>query len=235
MPGHAVPRGRAAAARTENFYYAQEDELFAAAERDGLHLERAPLAHGHRLRRRQRDEHGPDARRRTRRSAASRDRRFVFPGSETQWNGLTDMTDAGLLAEQMLWAATDAGRRGRGVQHRQRRRLPLALAVAAARRVLRRGVGGLTTTRRGRWSSRWPTPAPVWARIVRRRTASSSPTSTGSRRGGTPTATSAGTWSAFTDMARSRAAGFTGYRSTLACFLELFDRLEAERVVPRPA
>ena len=33
-----------------NFYYAQEDELFAAAERDGLHLERAPLAHDPRLR-----------------------------------------------------------------------------------------------------------------------------------------------------------------------------------------
>ena len=38
----------------------------------------------------------------------------------------------------------------------------------------------------------------------------------------------------FTDLARSRAAGFTGHRSTLACFLELFDRLEADRVVPAP-
>ena len=37
-----------------------------------------------------------------------------------------------------------------------------------------------------------------------------------------------------TDMTRSRAAGFTGYRSTLASFLELFDRLEEDRVVPRP-
>jgi hypothetical protein len=36
----------------------------------------------------------------------------------------------------------------------------------------------------------------------------------------------------FTDLSRSRAAGFTGYRSTLASFLELFDRLEEDRVVP---
>ncbi len=36
-----------------------------------------------------------------------------------------------------------------------------------------------------------------------------------------------------TDLARSRAAGFTGYRSTLQAFLDLFDRLEADRVVPR--
>ncbi len=37
-----------------------------------------------------------------------------------------------------------------------------------------------------------------------------------------------------TDLARSRAAGFTGYRSTEACFLALFDRLEADGVVPAP-
>ena len=36
---------------------------------------------------------------------------FVFPGSETQWNALTDVTDADLLAEQIVWAArTPAGR-----------------------------------------------------------------------------------------------------------------------------
>ena len=35
---------------------------------------------------------------------------FVFPGSETQWSSLTDVTDADLLAEQMTWAArTPAG------------------------------------------------------------------------------------------------------------------------------
>src|SRR3984885_11205005 len=45
----------------ENFYYAQEDEVFAAAAR---------------------------------------------PGSATQWNGLTDMTDARLLARHLEWAAT---------------------------------------------------------------------------------------------------------------------------------
>ena len=38
-----------------------------------------------------------------------------------------------------------------------------------------------------------------------------------------------------TDMTRSRAAGFTGYRSTLASFLDLFERLDRERIVPLPA
>ena len=33
-------------------------------------------------------------------------RPFIFPGSAMQWNGLTDMTDARLLARQLEWAAT---------------------------------------------------------------------------------------------------------------------------------
>ena len=110
MPDTPVPRGRAAAADTPNFYYAQEDELFAAAAARRLHLERAPRHTVFGLRHRQRDEHGAHA---AVYATICRElgRPFVFPGSETQWNGLTDVTDADLLAEQMMWAATDA--RGR--------------------------------------------------------------------------------------------------------------------------
>lgn len=36
-------------------------------------------------------------------------RRFKFPGSQTQWNALTDLTDALLLARQMEWAAISPG------------------------------------------------------------------------------------------------------------------------------
>ena len=38
-------------------------------------------------------------------------RPFVFPGSAQQWDGLTDVTDARVLAKHMEWAATsEAGR-----------------------------------------------------------------------------------------------------------------------------
>ena len=47
----------------ENFYYAQEDEVYAAAAARRLHLERPPPAHGDRQGRRQPDEHGHHARR----------------------------------------------------------------------------------------------------------------------------------------------------------------------------
>lgn len=33
-------------------------------------------------------------------------RPFHFPGSQAQWSGLTDMTDARILAQHLLWAAT---------------------------------------------------------------------------------------------------------------------------------
>jgi hypothetical protein len=38
-------------------------------------------------------------------------RPFLFPGSAAQWNGLTDMTDAGLLARHLRWASTTAAAR----------------------------------------------------------------------------------------------------------------------------
>lgn len=31
---------------------------------------------------------------------------FIFPGSHEQWNALTDVTDARILAQQIAWAAT---------------------------------------------------------------------------------------------------------------------------------
>lgn len=87
-----------------NFYYAQEDELFAAAERDGFtwSVHRSHTVFGFATG----NAMNMVA---TLCAYASLCRElnlpFVFPGSETQWNGLTDVTDAELLAEQMTWAA----------------------------------------------------------------------------------------------------------------------------------
>ena len=88
-----------------NFYYAQEDELFAAAARMNFtwSVHRSHTIFGFASGNAMnmvltlavyaticRETGSP----------------FIFPGSATQWNGLTDVTDAGLLAEQMVWAAT---------------------------------------------------------------------------------------------------------------------------------
>jgi nucleoside-diphosphate-sugar epimerase len=89
----------------ENFYYAQEDEVFAAAARDGYSwsVHRPHTIIGYAVGNAMNmgstlavyaticKELGQPMR---------------FPGSSAQWNGLTDITDARILAKHLLWAAT---------------------------------------------------------------------------------------------------------------------------------
>ena len=89
----------------ENFYYAQEDELFAAAERDGFDwsVHRPHTITGVAV--------GNAMNMATTLAVyasicKATGRPFRFPGSEVQWNSLTDMTDARQLARHMVWAST---------------------------------------------------------------------------------------------------------------------------------
>src|ERR1700754_2910904 len=89
----------------ENFYYAQEDEVFAAARRDGFawSVHRPHTIIGKAV--------GAAMNMGTTLAVYAvlcreTGRPFRFPGSAAQWNGLTDMTDARLLARHLLWAAT---------------------------------------------------------------------------------------------------------------------------------
>jgi len=87
-----------------NFYYAQEDEIYLAAKRDGFtwSIHRPHTLIGNAVGNLMnmgttlavyasicKEENKP----------------FIFPGSEAQWKGLSDVTDAGILAKQILWAA----------------------------------------------------------------------------------------------------------------------------------
>ncbi len=88
----------------ENFYYAQEDEVFAAAKRDGFSwsVHRPHTVIGQAV--------GNAMNMGTTLAVYATicretGRPFRFPGSAAQWNSLTDMTDANLLAKQLLWAA----------------------------------------------------------------------------------------------------------------------------------
>jgi nucleoside-diphosphate-sugar epimerase len=88
-----------------NFYYAQEDEVFAAAERDGFgwSVHRPHTIIGQAV--------GNAMNMGTTLAVYATicretGRPFHFPGSQVQWDSLTDMTDATLLARHMLWAST---------------------------------------------------------------------------------------------------------------------------------
>ena len=89
----------------ENFYYAQEDEVYAAAERDcfSWSIHRPHTVIGKAV--------GNMMNLGTTLAVYATicketGRPFRWPGSEAQWNGLSDVTDARVLAEQLIWAAT---------------------------------------------------------------------------------------------------------------------------------
>ena len=89
----------------ENFYYAQEDEVFAAAARDGFSwsVHRPHTITGVAV--------GNAMNMATTLAVYASickftGRPFLFPGSTAQWKSLTDMTDARQLAKHLLWAST---------------------------------------------------------------------------------------------------------------------------------
>ena len=91
----------------ENFYYAQEDELFAAAARGHFtwSVHRPHTIIGYALGNAMNMGVTLAVYATICRESG---RQFLFPGSAAQWNSLTDMTDARLLARHLEWAATTA-------------------------------------------------------------------------------------------------------------------------------
>jgi len=89
----------------ENFYYAQEDEVYAAAERDGFtwSIHRPHTVIGQAV--------GNAMNLGTTLAVyasicKATGRKFRWPGSVAQWNGLSDVTDARILAAHLIWAST---------------------------------------------------------------------------------------------------------------------------------
>jgi nucleoside-diphosphate-sugar epimerase len=213
----------------ENFYYAQEDEVFDAARRRGFNwsVHRPHTIIGYALGNAM--NMGVTL---AVYAAICREtgRPFVFPGSRQQWEGLTDVTDARILARHLEWAATsDAGRDQafnivNGDIFRWRWLWPKLAA----------DFGIEAAEYPGR-----PTPlepqlagaGPVWAGIVAKY---------GLAEPDIKKLVSA--WhtdldlgreiEVVTDMTKSRLAGFHDYQPTLGSFLDLFARLRRERIIP---
>jgi nucleoside-diphosphate-sugar epimerase len=89
----------------ENFYYAQEDEVYAAAEQHHYNwsIHRPHTIIGYALG----NAMNMGVTLAVYASLCRESGRpFIFPGSAVQWNSLTDMTDARLLARHLEWAST---------------------------------------------------------------------------------------------------------------------------------
>ncbi|MDN4058991.1 SDR family oxidoreductase [Massilia sp. YIM B02769] len=213
----------------ENFYYAQEDEVYAAAARDrftwSIHRPHTiiGLAVGNAM------NLGT-----TLAVYASICKEtgcpFQFPGSEAQWKGLSDVTDARMLAKQLAWAAdTDAAKNEAfnivngdvfrwswlwpklaewfGVEAAgfNGTMQPLEAAMANDGDTWRAIAAKykLAEADLGRLASAWHTDLDLGRPLE-----------------------------VMTDMANSRRLGFSAYQATDASFFDLFARLRAERLIP---
>lgn len=213
----------------ENFYYPQEDELFAAAERDGFtwSVHRPNTIVGYAVGSLMNNgvtlacyaaickETG---------------RPFAFTGVPEQWDMLTEISDATLIAKQVAWAAT---------------------SPSAANTAFNTGNGDIF-----RWRSMWPKlagffglEAPayggqqkklqdlmadadvVWRQIAAKHNLVE------------PDISRLATWwhcdadfgrlvECISDMTRSRKAGFLDYQPSDETYLDLFRRLQSERIIP---
>jgi nucleoside-diphosphate-sugar epimerase len=213
----------------DNFYYEQEDRMFAAAARDGFtwSSHRPHTIIGFAV--------GNAMNMGTTLAVyatlcKSTGTPFVFPGSAMQWNGLTDMTEAGQLARQLEWAATSETARNQdfnivngdvfrwkwmwsriaeyfGIEavpfDGELRPLEGRMQDAAAQWQKIAAQHGLVEADISKLASWWHTDADLGR-----------------------------TMEVLTDMSKSRKAGFLDYQSTPDAFFALFDRLKAERLIP---
>ena len=213
----------------ENFYYAQEDEVYAAADRDGFtwSIHRPHTVVGKAV--------GNAMNMGTTLAVYASicketGRPFRWPGSEAQWNGLSDVTDARVLAEQLIWAATTPGAANQafnitngdvfrwswlwkqlaawfdvevagfdGEIH------PLEAEMARDGATWREMAEkyGLKEDKLERLASAWHTDLDLGRPIE-----------------------------VMTDMSKSRKLGFMGYKSTRDSFYELFETLRKDRLIP---
>ncbi len=213
----------------ENFYYAQEDEVFAAAARDGFgwSVHRPHTIIGYAI--------GNAMNMGVTLAVYATicretGRAFRFPGSPAQWNGLTDMTDARLLARHLLWASTTAAARDRAFNvvngdifrwSWMWPRLAAWFGLEAA------PFDGEVIPLEGQLAG----AAPIWADIARRhrlaepdidRLASAWHTDADLGR----------PFEVVTDMTRSRELGFLDYQATERSFFDLFGLLRARKIIP---
>ncbi|PSJ65337.1 SDR family oxidoreductase [Kumtagia ephedrae] len=212
-----------------NFYYAQEDEVYAAARRDGFTwtVQRPHTVIGKAI---------GNAMNMGSTLAVyasickETGRKFRWPGSEGQWNGICDVTDARVLARHLVWAATAPGARNEafnvvngdyfrwswlwpriadwfgvesvgwdGTIH------PLEAEMADAPAVWAGMVAkyGLKEADLDRLASAWHTDLDLGRPIE-----------------------------IMTDMTKSREAGFLVFQSTEKSFTDLFAQLRQERLIP---
>ncbi|MEI9895396.1 MAG: SDR family oxidoreductase [Chthoniobacter sp.] len=212
-----------------NFYYTLEDEVFAAAEADGFgwSVHRPHTIIG--LAKANVMNMGTTL---AVYAAYCREtgHPFAFPGNAQQWNGLSDVTDARILAEHLEWASVTPGARNQALHvtngdvfrwNWMWERLASWFGLEPVP----------FTGKINRLSDQMVDAAPVWREIARRhglvetdlnRVASFWHTDGDLLR----------PFECITDMSKSRRLGFSAYQTSDESFFHLFERLRGEKIIP---
>jgi nucleoside-diphosphate-sugar epimerase len=213
----------------ENFYYTQEDVLFAAAQEQGFtwSVHRPHTMIGYALGNAMNmgvtlAVYGSVCR--------ATGEPFVFPGSPQQYHGVTDVTDARLLGRHVAWSATETAARNEafntvnGEVFRWRQmwtRIAEGLGVEVAE------YPGELNPLDGRMGH----ADEVWAALAAQH--GLAPYKASELASWWHTDADLGrTVETFADMGKSRRAGFLDYQDTAASFLDLFATLRAEKIIP---
>ncbi len=213
----------------ENFYYAQEDEVYAAAERDGFtwSIHRPHTVIGKAI--------GNIMNMGTTLAVYASicketGRPFQFPGSGAQWNGISDVTDAGVLAKHLIWAATTEAAHNQAFNVANGdvfRWSWLWQQIAGWFGIETKGFSDTIHPLEAEMKS----DGPLWREIASKyglqepdlnRLASPWHTDLDL---GRPI-------EVMTDMAKSRKLGFTVYQDTRSSFFDLFTKLRDDKIIP---
>lgn len=212
-----------------NFYYAQEDELFAASKKQGFtwSVHRAHTVFGFAV-----DNAMNMVLTLSVYATICKElgKPFIFPGSQEQWNGVIDVTDADLLGEQLVWACT----------HKEAENEAFNIA------------NGDTFRWRWLWPQiaehfgvEWEGPKPEMNPLEKQMVGSEEIWKTIAEREGLVESdvTKLASWwhtdsdlgrqiECFTDMNKSKEAGFLNFRNTPKSFFDKVARYRAANIIP---
>lgn len=212
-----------------NFYYAQEDAVYEAAERDHFtwSIHRPHTVIGYAI--------GNLMNMGTTLAVYASicketGAKFIWPGSAAQWNGLSDVTDARVLAKQLVWASTAEAAKNQAFNVTNGdvfRWKWLWYRIANYFGIEAEGYNDSVKPLEKELEDKQE----IWKEIARRYELKENDLSK-----------LASAWhtdldlgrpiEVMTDVSKSRKAGFTVFESTEDSFFDLFEKLKEERIIP---
>lgn len=214
---------------TPNFYYAQEDEVYQAAKRDGFtwSIHRPHTIIGKAV--------GNQMNMGTTLAVYAtickeKKQPFTWPGSKAQWEGISDMTDANVLADHLIWASTTKSAQNEAFNITNGdffRWKWMWKQIANYFKIESVGYTGEILP----LEKQMENDEKIWKEIASRNNLKENDLSKLASAWHTDLDLSR-PMEIMTDMSKSRKLGFTTYKPTLESFIELFEELRKDKLIP---